>query len=83
MSAGHLWAQSLLAIVTKSALSHDQTLAVLESVKKMDVDYEKTRVLLAVATSQQLDSDVRAAFTSAAGSVRQSYERDRAMAALR
>ena len=83
MSASHTWAQSLVAIMTKSALSHDQTLAVLESVKTKDVDYEKTRVLLAVASSQQLDGDARTAFTSAAGSVRQSYERDRAMAALR
>ncbi|HXD48418.1 MAG TPA: M56 family metallopeptidase [Gemmatimonadaceae bacterium] len=83
MSAGHTWAQSLVMIVTKSALSHEQTLAVLESVKNKDVDYEKTRVLLAVASSQQLDGDARTAFTSAAGSVRQSYQRDRAMAALR
>jgi beta-lactamase regulating signal transducer with metallopeptidase domain len=83
MNAGHSWAQSLIAIMTKSALSHDQTLAVLESVKKIDVDYEKTRVLVAVASSQQLDGDARAAFTAAAQSVRQSYQRDRAMAALR
>src|SRR6185437_15262257 len=40
MSAGHTWAQSLVMIVTKSALSHEQTLAVLESVKNKDVDYE-------------------------------------------
>lgn len=83
MSASHTWAQSLVSIMTKSALSHDQTLAVLESVKKMDVDFEKTRVLVAVASSQQLDGDARAAFTAAAQSVRQSYQRDRAMAALR
>lgn len=83
MNGDHEWARSTVPIVTKSELSPNETLAVLESANRMRVDFEKTSVLLALAASQRLDGNARTAFLSAAGTIRQSYQRDRVMAALR
>ena len=69
--------------MTKSELGPNETLAVLESANRMRVDFEKTSVLLALAASQRLDGNVRTAYLSAAGTIHQSYQRDRVMAALR
>jgi hypothetical protein len=48
MTVAHEQARSLLAILGKSTLSATETLAVLQSLTKMDIDAEKTRVLRAL-----------------------------------
>jgi beta-lactamase regulating signal transducer with metallopeptidase domain len=83
MSVTHEQARSLISIVGNSPLSATEAVAVLESVKKMTVDVEKMFVLRAVASSQRLDGDGRAAFTAAVETIREPHLRERLMGALR
>jgi hypothetical protein len=54
---------------------------VLEAVGRIKSDYEKSRVLLAVAASYQLDGPLRESYIKAANAIGSEYERNRALAA--
>ena len=55
---------------------------VIDGVKEIKSDYEKSRVLQTVAQNYQLEGALRDSYIKAANSISSDYERNRAMAAV-
>jgi hypothetical protein len=71
-----------MALFPVATLTPDELVMVAQSVAAMRVDFEKFRVLAAAAEYQRLDGDSRAAFSSAAATIRDDRQRSRALSLL-
>lgn len=74
--------RALLAIMANATLGREEVAAVLQSVARMNVDHEKSRVLLGLARTQRLDGDLRNAYVLAAETIRDVRVRERALVGL-
>jgi hypothetical protein len=63
-------------------LSDASLVKVLAAVSRMKADYEKSRVLLAVANHYSLTGELRDSYIKTADSINSEYERNRALAAV-
>ena len=72
----------LLAAIESKALAIDDVIPVLETVTQSRSDYEKARVLLAVAERWTLSGDARKSYLRAADTIRSDYENRRVLSAL-
>jgi hypothetical protein len=63
-------------------LSDASLIKVLAAVSRMKADYEKSRVLLAVANRYSLTGALRENYLKTADSITSEYERNRALAAV-
>jgi beta-lactamase regulating signal transducer with metallopeptidase domain len=74
--------RALLAIFGAARLSSEEMAAVLTFVPKMTGDFEKGRVLVALAETQRLDGDLRSVYAVAAETIRDTRVRSRALSFL-
>jgi hypothetical protein len=74
--------RSLMTLFQVATLTPDELVMVAQSVAAMHVDFEKVRVLTAAAQYQRLDGDARAAFSNAAGTIRDERQRTRAQSLI-
>ena len=72
----------LLAAIDNKALQLDDAIPILETVTKSNSDYEKSRVLLAVAHRWTLTGESRKAYLRAADTIHSDYENRRVLSAL-
>jgi hypothetical protein len=72
----------LLAAIANKALTDGDAQPVVEAAARSTSDYEKSRVLRAVAERFALDAEARRAYLRAAGTIKSDYENRRVLAAL-
>ncbi len=75
----HDQVESLLGIIRRTALTHDETFAVLSKVPSMQGDYEKSRLLIPLVAGRALDGELKNAAVAAAESIGDARERARVL----
>jgi hypothetical protein len=73
----------ILALLGTGELPRNEVAEVIGLASGIKSDYERARVLVAVADAYTLDDGARDAYVKAARSISSDYERGRALAALR